>query len=88
METAYKTHLAVEVTPDLEGKNVKLAGWVHLKRDLGKVKFLILRDGSGTIQVTFRAGSVPEEIMKLFDELTLESVVQVEGVVRSDPRAP
>ena len=88
MRTSYKTHLVADVTPELSGKHVVLAGWVHLKRDLGRIKFLILRDSTGTIQITMRKGETSEELMELFKELTLESVVQVEGVVKRDPRAP
>jgi nondiscriminating aspartyl-tRNA synthetase len=65
------------------GERVRLAGWVHNVRLLGKVNFLVLRDASGTCQVFLRkdqagqlAGVLPE------------SVVEVAGTVVAEPQAP
>jgi aspartyl-tRNA synthetase len=44
--------LSSEVKPGMDGKEVNLAGWVHEKRDLGGVKFIVLRDRGGFIQIT------------------------------------
>ncbi len=92
----YRDLLIADITPDMEGKEVKVAGWVHAVRKIGKLVFLVLRDFTGTIQVTFR---VPKEasdeererykqLIKRVSKLPLESVVMVRGVVRKDPRAP
>lgn len=88
MQTKYKTHQCIEVTKNTAGKEVTLAGWVHQVRDLGGKKFIILRDGSGLVQVTLSKGAVPNELITLIDELTYESVIQVKGLVKEDPRAP
>jgi len=80
----------------MEGQEVKVAGWVHAVRRVGKIAFLILRDFSGTLQVTFR---IPKEatgeerekyktLVKRVTKLPPESVVIVIGTVRKDPRAP
>ncbi|HIH90608.1 TPA: aspartate--tRNA(Asn) ligase, partial [Desulfurococcaceae archaeon] len=50
----YRDLLVAEITPEMEGRRVRVAGWVHAVRSIGKLAFLILRDFSGTIQVTFR----------------------------------
>ncbi|MEM2028750.1 MAG: OB-fold nucleic acid binding domain-containing protein, partial [Candidatus Bathyarchaeia archaeon] len=47
-----RTHYTMEVTPDLDGKEVTLTGWIKEIRDLGGIKFLLLRDKEGTIQIT------------------------------------
>ncbi|RLI86957.1 MAG: aspartate--tRNA(Asn) ligase, partial [Candidatus Altiarchaeales archaeon] len=47
-----RSHYSSEIKPGLEGKEVVLCGWVHEIRDLGKLKFLILRDRGGFIQIT------------------------------------
>jgi Aspartyl/asparaginyl-tRNA synthetases len=60
-----------------------VAGWVWELRDLGKVKFLVLRDREGFVQITFKAGKTPDHVFKTFDELGREDVVVVRGVVEA-----
>jgi nondiscriminating aspartyl-tRNA synthetase len=78
-----KTHWTVEITPELHGREVVVAGWVWELRDLGKVKFLVLRDREGFVQITFKAGKTPDHVFKTFDELGREDVVVVRGVVEA-----
>lgn len=88
MQTKYKTCQCGEVSVSDIGKEVVLAGWVHQVRDLGGKKFVILRDGNGFIQITITKGITSDEIIALVEQLTPESVIQVKGVVKEDPRAP
>jgi len=46
-----RTHTCGELRKNDVGKRVKLCGWVHRIRDLGGIKFVILRDRYGQIQV-------------------------------------
>src|SRR4051812_27621507 len=69
------------------GKSVTLKGWVYSKRSSGKVKFLMVRDGTGTVQNVLVKGNVPDSIVDTFDKLTQESSIQVTGKVREDKRA-
>jgi len=71
-----------------DGEKVTLDGWVYNKRSSGKVRFLILRDGSGYLQCVAFVRDVPPEVFDLMDRVTLESSVTVEGTVRLDQRAP
>lgn len=73
-----------------EGKKnkVEIAGWVHNTRELGKIKFLLLRDVSGLIQVTAVKGKVREDIFKIIDKIPRESVVYVKGIVKDSKQAP
>ncbi len=76
------------VSEILRGKTGKISvhGWIHNKRSSGGVAFWILRDGTGLIQCTLRKDSV-----KNFDELEnlpQESVVEIFGEAKKDPRAP
>jgi aspartyl-tRNA synthetase len=67
------------------GKEVTLAGWVHVSRDHGGVIFIDLRDREGLTQVVFR----PEENAELAKQahgLRSEDVIQVSGKVA--PRVP
>jgi asparaginyl-tRNA synthetase len=70
------------------GATVTLQGWVYHLRSSGKVRFLVLRDGSGLAQGVLVKGRLPEEDFQQFERLTLESSLRLEGVVRAEPRAP
>lgn len=81
----YRSHFISDITQELEGKEVVVAGWVHLIRDLGGKKFIIVRDKTGLGQVVVDKGS---EAYKVSEDLTQESVIQVSGVIKADKRAP
>jgi asparaginyl-tRNA synthetase len=70
------------------GEDVTLSGWVYNKRSSGKVRFLILRDGTGYLQCVAFVRDVPAEVFELLDRVSLESSVTVTGTVRLDERAP
>lgn len=66
------------------GKKIKISGWLHKKRKLGGLNFINLRDRSGLVQVLIED---KEEIEKLRG-LQIGTVLQVEGKVIKDDRAP
>ncbi|PQP92242.1 aspartate--tRNA ligase chloroplastic/mitochondrial [Prunus yedoensis var. nudiflora] len=66
------------------GKRVTLCGWVALHRVHGGLTFLNLRDHTGSVQVTTLPDTFPDAHSAIND-LRLEYVVAVEGVVRSRP---
>lgn len=70
------------------GEEVTLYGWVYNLRSSGKIKFLLLRDGTGIVQCVIMKNAVGEELYKLFDELTQESSISVTGKVNKEDRAP
>ncbi len=70
------------------GEEVHLHGWLYNKRSSGKIRFLLLRDGTGIIQGVMVKGQVDEAMFGLFDELTQESSFMMQGKVRKDDRAP
>jgi len=71
-----------------EGEEVQLHGWVYNKRSSGKVKFLILRDGTGIVQAVIVKGQVADEVINVFESLTQESSLSIRGKVRKEDRAP
>ena len=71
-----------------EGQKVTLKGWLHNRRSSGKIHFLIVRDGTGTIQAVMSKAGVGEETFQKADHLGQESAIVVEGTVRADKRAP
>ncbi|MEL9991949.1 MAG: aspartate--tRNA(Asn) ligase [Thermoproteus sp.] len=76
-----KTHFTSEITPELSGREVVLAGWVWDVRDLGRVKFVVLRDREGFVQLTFKSGRTPEDVLSRVSSLNKEDVIAVRGVV-------
>ena len=70
------------------GQSVRVRGWaVHL-RSSGKVAFIVLRDGSGTLQSVLVKSSLSAEAWERFALLTQETTIEVAGEVRPDARAP
>ena len=83
-DQAYRTHHCGELGKSHVGQNVRLAGWIHRKRDHGGVLFIDLRDHYNITQVVLHPslGALHEE----FSHLHTESVVCISGevVARSD----
>jgi nondiscriminating aspartyl-tRNA synthetase len=75
--------LAAELSAHV-GQRVRLAGWLHHQRQLAQVVFLLLRDRSGVAQVVLTERSSREALA----ELLAETVVEVEGSVVANERAP
>lgn len=69
-------------------KNVEVAGWVQNTRDLSKVKFILLRDASGMIQVTGIKGKTPESLFENMEKISKESVIYVKGTIKDSKQAP
>jgi aspartyl-tRNA synthetase len=69
-------------------KKIEIAGWVHNSRDLSKVKFLVLRDISGIIQVTGIKNETQKEIFEMMDKIPRESVVYISGELKDSKQAP
>ena len=78
-----RSHYCGQVSDQLTGQEVTVAGWVHRRRDHGGVIFVDLRDREGLLQIVFD----PDD-KALFGEaerLRGEFVVQVRGLVRARP---
>jgi nondiscriminating aspartyl-tRNA synthetase len=84
----YKNRTLIKNVFKSKKKKVEIAGWVYNNRDLSKVKFLVLRDISGIIQVTGVKGKTEDKIFKIMDKISKESVVYVRGVVKDSKQAP
>ncbi|WP_088335852.1 aspartate--tRNA(Asn) ligase [Methanopyrus sp. KOL6] len=83
-----KDAYTADVTPERDGEEVRLAGWVHEVRDLGGIKFVLLRDRTGIVQLTLPRQKVPKETFEKVPKLTKESVIRVEGIVQANKKAP
>jgi asparaginyl-tRNA synthetase len=76
-------HLAQHV-----GETVTVRGWLAQKRSSGKIKFLVVRDGTGYLQCVAFHKDVTPELFERCDRVSLESSLAVTGTVREDARAP
>ncbi|HKC23846.1 MAG TPA: OB-fold nucleic acid binding domain-containing protein, partial [Thermoanaerobaculia bacterium] len=70
------------------GETVTLKGWLYHRRAGGKIRFLVLRDGSGYLQAVVSKAEVPEAVWNEADRATQESTLEVTGTLRLDSRAP
>jgi asparaginyl-tRNA synthetase len=70
------------------GQAVTIRGWLYSKRSSGKIRFLQVRDGTGTVQAVVVKKEVSSTTFAATDTLTQESSLEMTGIVRADPRAP
>ena len=82
MENTYLSDIA-----DYENQEATFNGWVYNTRSVGKIWFLILRDGTGMPQCVVTRDDTPNDIFCLEKSLTQESSVSVTGVVKKEPRS-
>jgi len=83
-----RTGYSVDVTPDMDGEEVTLFGWVQEIRDLGGIRFVILQDREGTIQVTVPRKKVSLEVLSKSDALQKRYSVGVKGTVKKTSMSP
>ena len=82
MENTYLSDIA-----DYENQEATFNGWVYNTRSVGKIWFLILRDGTGMTQCVVTTDDTPNDIFCLEKSLTQESSVSVTGLVKKEPRS-
>jgi len=77
----------VEEIANYRGQTVTIRGWLYQKRGSGKLQFLQVRDGTGTIQCVVERSRVGDELFALADRLSQESALEVAGSVHEDQRS-
>ncbi len=70
------------------GREATIRGWVVTTRSSGKVAFVVLRDGTGYLQVVAVKREVSSSVWEEIRRLTQETAVAVRGEVREDVRSP
>jgi len=81
-----RTHYTSELTSKLIGETVKIAGWIQRIRNLGALRFIILQDNKGEIQVTLKKGTVSDEMFER-SNLPHQSSIAVTGTVKEFKQA-
>jgi len=76
-----------EISPDMDGKEVRIGGWLQDSRNLGGIVFGILRDRYGTVQITIRKKDKPE-LAEVIAETPRESVLSVTGKIARSDKTP
>lgn len=82
-----KMQLTIDSVENRVGETVTLCGWVTHKRSSGRIRFLVLRDGTGVIQATLIRGETSDQSFNLYSDLSQESSLAVTGIIQRDARA-
>jgi len=83
-----RTHFTSNVSAEMDGAQVILFGWVFEVRDLGGIRFVILQDREGTIQITIPKKRVPPEVVSKTDALQKRFAIGVKGTVKKTTMTP
>jgi len=83
-----RTHYSADVNSDMDGEEVTLFGWVQEIRDLGGIRFIIMRDREGTLQVTIPKKKVDTEVLSKSDFLQKRFSIGIRGVVKKTNMTP
>ena len=83
-----RTHYTSQVTPETDGQEVTLFGWVQDIRDLGGIRFIILQDREGTIQLTIPKKRIQPEVLAKSDLLQKRFSLGVKGNVKKTNMTP
>ena len=75
MNNKYRNEYCGEVDIKLEGKEIRIAGWIDTIRNLGSLVFITLRDETGIVQL------ISSEVEK-YTNLNRESTITVTGIVK------
>ena len=83
-----RTHHSVDIKPELDGEEVIVLGWVQDIRDLGGIRFVVLQDKEGAVQVTIPRNMVEDSVIKRADSIQRQYSVGVRGTVKKMEKAP
>jgi len=83
-----RTHYSTDIGPELDGQEVVVFGWIHEIRDLGGLRFLILQDKTGKLQITIHRHKVASEVVKKAESLQKQYSIGIKGTVKKMGKAP
>lgn len=76
-----RTARCAELNKENVGQKVTIMGWVAVRRDMGKIIFIDLRDRSGLVQVVIDEKNIEEKEFNRLSKIKNEYVLSVEGTV-------
>ncbi len=83
-----RTHYSADITRELDGKEVIVFGWILDIRDLGGLRFLILQDREGTVQITIPRKKVSPQVLEKAEALQGQYSIGVKGTVKATEMTP
>jgi len=83
-----RTHYATDIGPELDGQEVVVFGWVQEIRDLGGLRFLILQDKTGQLQITIHRHKVAKDVVEKAESLQKQYSLGIKGTVKKMDKAP
>ena len=83
--TMYRTVRGGDLNRAELGREVRVGGWVHRRRDLGGLVFVDLRDRAGMVQLSCNPEWTPPEVMERAAALGAETVILARGTVQLRP---
>jgi nondiscriminating aspartyl-tRNA synthetase len=83
-----RTHYSREITMSLDGVEVIIMGWVSAIRDHGNIRFIMIRDRYGDIQVIAKKTECTEPLLEQIRQVREHSTLAIRGKVRSQEKAP
>lgn len=83
-----RTHYSSEVKPEMDGEEVTLFGFVQEVRDLGALRFIILQDREGTVQITVLRKKATAELLSNAESLQKRYSIGVKGTVKRTDKTP
>ena len=83
-----RSHYSSDIGPELDEQEVMVFGWVHEIRDLGGLRFLIIQDKTGQLQITIHRNKVPAEVVEKAGSLQKQYSIGVKGTVKKMGKAP
>jgi nondiscriminating aspartyl-tRNA synthetase len=83
-----RTCYSSEVTPEMDGRDVTVFGWVQEVRDLGGLRFIILQDREGTLQITIPKKRVSTEVVAKSNSLQKRFSIGVRGIAKKTTMTP
>jgi nondiscriminating aspartyl-tRNA synthetase len=83
-----RTGYTANITPEMDGQEITLFGWVQEVRDLGGIRFIILQDREGTLQVTIVKKKVASDVLEKSNLLQKRYSIGVKGIVKKTTMTP
>jgi len=83
-----RTHYSEEIKPELSGTEVVVFGWIQDIRDLGGLRFLILQDREGTVQITVPSKKVSQKVLEKAKMMQRQYSIGVKGTVKETKMTP
>jgi nondiscriminating aspartyl-tRNA synthetase len=83
-----RSHYSSDIGPEIDGQEVIVFGWVQEIRDLGGLRFIILQDKTGQLQITIHRHKVAADVVEKAESLQKQYSIGIKGTVKKMGKAP